>query len=91
MATIDYDPGDFLLIDTDGQIVAVSGNSDFDDEEDYDDERDEEVENLVQATLEHPYLIVKVLEVQKVDGEGKLSRQHWDYASEECPVCIVKE
>ena len=24
-----YDPGDYLLIDKDGQVQAVSGNSDF--------------------------------------------------------------
>ena len=83
MATIDYDPGDFLLIDKDGQIVAVSGNSEFDDLE-------EEEDNRLGPTLDHPYLIVKVLEVQKVDGEGHLSRQYWDYASEECPDCIVR-
>jgi hypothetical protein len=82
MATIDYDPGDFLFIDKDGQIVAVSGNSDFEDGDD--DERET-------LDLDHPYLIVKVLEVQKVDGEGKLSRQYWDYSKEECPDCIVKE
>jgi len=70
MATIDYDPGDFLLIDKDGQIAAVSGNSDFEDGDD--DERET-------LDLDHPYLIVKVLEVQKADGEGKLSRQYLDY------------
>ena len=84
MATIDYDPGDFLLIDKDGQIVAVSGNSEFDDLED-------EESNNIGPTLDHPYLIVKVLEVQKALIEGTLFRQYWDYSKEECPVCIVKE
>ena len=57
--------------------------------------RDDDVEfdedSPLGVTLVYPYLIVKVLEVQKVDGEGKQSRQYWDYSKEECPVCIVKE
>ena len=56
-----YDPGDFLLIDKDGQIVAVSGNSEFDDLEGDED-------SSVGPKLNQPYLIVKVLEVQKIDG-----------------------
>ena len=76
-----YDPGDFLLIDKDGQVQAVSGNSDF-----WDDP-----ENLPPVNPNRAFCIVKVLEVQKVDGEGKQSRQYWDYSKEECPVCIVKE
>ena len=79
MASIDYDPGDFLLIDKDGQIVAVSGNSDFWDME----------EALPPVNPNGNYLIVKVVVVQKRTASA-IDRQEWDYASEECPDCITR-
>jgi hypothetical protein len=74
----DYDPGDFLLIDKDGVIQAVSGNSDFWDDDD--------------GTPMHPMLsftIVKVMVTQVVDDNGTHYAEY-DYASEECPDCITR-
>ena len=76
----DYDPGDFLLIDKDGVIQAVSGNSDFWD-------GDELVNEPVDPNGD--YTIVKVLVTQVVDDNGT-HRQEYDYASEECPECITR-
>lgn len=50
---IDYDPGDFLLLNEHGQIQAVSGNSKFDDIEG----------EPSPICLSGPHLIVKVVEV----------------------------
>jgi len=74
-----YDPGDFLLIDKDGQVQAVSGNSDF-----WDDP-----ENPPKVNPNRDYCIVKVMEVQTVDANG-IHHEEYDYASEECPDCIVR-
>ena len=74
-----YDPGDFLLIDSAGIVQAVSGNSDF-----WDDP-----ENLPKVNPNRDYCIVKVMEVQTVDANG-IHHEEYDYASEECPDCITR-
>jgi hypothetical protein len=57
----DHDPGDYLLINNRGQIVAVSGNSEFWDEEETMPELDQEKDS---------YLIVKVVEIQSHSSKG---------------------
>ena len=55
-SSIQYERGDCLLIDNNGQIVAVSGNTSFDDGD------------SVPDALGHPHIIVEVLESSL--GEG---------------------
>ena len=57
MGIINYEPGDYLLIDKDEKIIAISGNGDFDDTE----------KEIIPVELGEPYFIVKVLTVQNVD------------------------
>ena len=76
---MDYEPGDFLLIDKEGVIQAVSGNTDF-----WDDD-----ENPPAVNPNRNYTIVKVLVTQVVDDNGT-HRQEYDYASEECPDCTTR-
>ena len=75
----DYDPGDFLLMDNNGIVQAVSGNSDF-----WDDPW-----NLPPVNPNRAFTIVKVLVTQTVDDNGTHYAEY-DYASEECPDCITK-
>jgi len=57
MGIINYEPGDYLLIDKDEKIIAISGNGDFDDTE----------KEIAPVELSEPYFIVKVLTVQNID------------------------
>ena len=57
MGIINYEPGDYLLIDKDEKIIAISGNGDFDDTE----------KEITPVELSEPYFIVKVLTIQNVD------------------------
>ena len=63
---IDYEPGDYLLIDENNQIQGVSGNSEFWDVEDGLDDQ-----FIVDASKD-VYTIVKVMRVHK-DGSPWLS------------------
>ena len=76
----DYEPGDFLLIDKDGAIQAVSGNTDFWDCD----------ETMPEVSTQDPFTIVKVMVTHTVDDNGTYWLKEYDYASEECPDCITK-
>ena len=76
---MDYEPGDFLLIDKHGQIQGVSGNSEF-----WEDE-----ETMPPVNPNGNFIIVKVLITQTVDDNGRHYAEY-DYASEECPDCITR-
>ncbi len=58
MGIINYEPGDYLLIDKDEKIIAISGNGHFD---------DIEKEIPLPIELSEPYFIVKVLTIQNVN------------------------
>ena len=66
MEGIDYDPGDYLLINKHGQIVAVSGNSDFWDMP----------EALPPVNPNGSYMVGKVLVVQKRTASA-IDRRAW--------------
>jgi hypothetical protein len=76
---LDNDPGDHLLIDAGGQVQGISGNTEFWDME----------EAMPSMEETDQRVVVKVVETLRRMPDGTMQFKEWDYASEECPDCMM--